>query len=239
MISAAVLLCLAQASASPAASPAAAPSPRPTPSGPVVVLDTSAGRIRLGLYQDKSPVSVENFVRYVRKGHFDGTVFHRVIPGFMVQGGGMTPDLKEKPTDKAIRNEARNGLRNSRGTVAMARTDDADSATAQFFINLKDNAFLDFGIRGAGYAVFGEVLDGMDVVDKIAAVQTTTRGPYANTPVTPVLINSARVEGGSRPSVARPGTGASPAARPSAAPSGAARPKPPAARPRPKASPRA
>jgi len=237
MISAAVLLCLAQASASPAASPAAAPSPRPTPSGPVVVLDTSAGRIRIGLYSDKSPVSVENFLRYVRKGHYDGTVFHRVIPGFMVQGGGMTPDLKEKATDKPIRNEARNGVRNSRGTVAMARTNDPDSATAQFFINLKDNAFLDFGIRGAGYAVFGEVLDGMDVVDKIAAVPTTTRQGNENVPVTAVLINSARVEGGSRPASARP----SPAApRPSPAVTGgpAARPGSKLPTPRPKTSPR-
>src|SRR5262245_31760798 len=193
MVSAAVLFCLAQAAAPPPASPAAsaAPSPRPTPGGPVVVLDTSAGRIRIGLYEDKAPISVENFLRYVRKGHYDGTVFHRVIPGFMIQGGGMTPDLKEKATDKPIRNEARNGLRNNRGTLAMARTNDPDSATAQFFINVKDNASLDFGIRGAGYAVFGEVLEGMEVVDKIVAVPTTTRGPYADTPVTPVLINSA------------------------------------------------
>jgi peptidyl-prolyl cis-trans isomerase A (cyclophilin A) len=236
MISAAVLLCLAQAAASPAASAAPAPSPRPTPSGPVVVLDTSAGRIRIGLYQDKSPVSVENFLRYVRKGQYDGTVFHRVIPGFMIQGGGMTPDLKEKPTDKPIRNEARNGLRNNRGTVAMARTDDPDSATAQFFINLKDNAFLDFGIRGAGYAVFGEVLEGMDVVDKIASVPTTTRGQTPNTPTTAVLINAARVEGGSRPASARP----SPAPRPSPAVTGRppARPGSKLPTPRPKASPR-
>ena len=235
MISAAVLLCLAQASASPAAA-AASPSPRPTPSGPVVVLDTSAGKIRIGLYQDKSPVSVENFLRYVRKGQYDGTVFHRVIPGFMIQGGGMTADLKEKPTDKPIKNEARNGVRNSRGTLAMARTNDPDSATAQFFINVKDNPFLDFGIRGAGYAVFGEVLDGMDVVDKIAAVPTTTRAGNEGVPVTAVVINSARVEGGSRPASARP----SPAApKPSPAVTG----RPPArprnlATPRPKPTPR-
>ena len=118
-------------------------------------------------YDDKSPVSTENFLKYVRKGHYNGTLFHRVMPNFMIQGGGMTPDMNEKPTDAPIRNEARNGLRNSRGTVAMARTNDPNSATAQFFVNLKDNAFLDFGIKGAGYAVFGEVLDGMDVVDKI------------------------------------------------------------------------
>src|SRR5450432_3341642 len=140
MISAVAVLCLAQA----AAAPSAVPSPRPTPSGPTVVLETSLGRIRIGLYVDKSPLSTENFLHYVRKGHYDGTVFHRVMPTFMVQGGGMTPDLKEKPTDPPIHNEARNGVRNNRGTVAMARTGDPNSATSQFFINLKDNAFLDF-----------------------------------------------------------------------------------------------
>ena len=233
MISAAVLLCLAQATASPAA----VPSPRPTPSGPVVVLETSLGRIRIGLYDDKSPVSAENFLKYVRKGHYNGTIFHRVIPSFMIQGGGMTPDMTEKPTDAPIRNEARNGVRNGRGTVAMARTNDPNSATSQFFINLKDNAFLDFGIRGAGYAVFGEVLEGMDVVDKIAAVPTTRRSQQDDVPVTPVLITSAKVEGGgaARPAMARP---ASP--RPSPRVTG----RPPArprnlATPRPSPSPKA
>jgi cyclophilin family peptidyl-prolyl cis-trans isomerase len=230
MISAALLLVLAQAGAAPSASPAASPSPRPEPNGPVVVLETSLGRIRIGLHEDKSPQTVANFLRYVRKGHYDGTIFHRVIPNFMIQGGGMTTAMDEKPTDKPVRNEARNGVRNTRGSVAMARTNDPDSATAQFFINLKDNVSLDFGIRGAGYAVFGEVLEGMDVVDKIATVQTTTRGPHENVPVTPVLIKTARVEGGS----ARPATAASP--RPSAAPAGAAtRPR---TSPRPAASPR-
>jgi cyclophilin family peptidyl-prolyl cis-trans isomerase len=231
MISAAALLLLAQAAtASPAASPAAVPSPRPTPSGPVVVLETSMGRIRIGLYDDKSPVSTENFLKYVRKGHYNGTLFHRVMPNFMVQGGGMIQDMSEKPTDPPIRNEARNGLRNSRGTVAMARTNDPNSATAQFFINLKDNAFLDFGIRGMGYAVFGEVLEGMDVVDKIAAVQTTRRGQHDDVPVTPVLILSAKVEGGgtARPATARP-------ASPRPSPHVSARPP---ARPRPVATPK-
>jgi peptidyl-prolyl cis-trans isomerase A (cyclophilin A) len=202
----------------------------------VVVLETSLGRIRVGLHEDKAPLSTANFLRYVRKGHYDGTVFHRVIPNFMIQGGGMTPALEEKPTDKPIRNEARNGLRNSRGTLAMARTNDPDSATAQFFVNLKDNAFLDFGIRGAGYAVFGEVLAGMDVVDKIAAVPTTAKGRHDDVPVTPVVIRSARVEGGgaaaapSRPRA--PATGASPAgtkppaARPGARPSARPSPRP-------------
>jgi cyclophilin family peptidyl-prolyl cis-trans isomerase len=232
MISAAVLLCLAQATASPAA----VPSPRPTPSGPVVVLETTFGRIRIGLYDDKSPVSTENFLKYVRKGQYTGTIFHRVMPNFMIQGGGMTPDMNEKPTDAPIRNEARNGLRNSRGTVAMARTSDPNSATAQFFINLKDNASLDFGIKGAGYAVFGEVLDGMDVVDKIAAVQTTRRGTNDDVPVTPVLITSARIEGGgaTRPATARP---ASPRPSPRVTARPPARPRP--ASPRPSASPKA
>src|SRR6266481_5540756 len=189
---AAVLFCLAQASASPAAPAAPAPTPRPTPAGPVVVLDTSAGKIRIGLYQDKSPVSVENFLRYVRKGQYDGTVFHRVMPGFMVQGGGMTPDLKEKPARPPIRNEAKNGLRNSRGTIAMARLNEPNSATAQFFINVKDNHRLDFGIGGAGYAVFGAVVAGMDVVDNIVGVQTTSKGGFENVPVTPVLIKTVR-----------------------------------------------
>jgi cyclophilin family peptidyl-prolyl cis-trans isomerase len=231
MISAAALLCLAQVTASPAA----VPSPRPTPSGPVVVLETSFGRIRIGLYDDKSPISTENFLKYVRKGHYNGTLFHRVMPNFMIQGGGMTPDMNEKPTDPPIRNEARtNQLRNSRGTVAMARTPDPNSATSQFFINLKDNAFLDFGIRGAGYAVFGEVLEGMDVVDKIAAVQTTRRGTNDDVPVTPVLITSAKVEGGgaARPATARP---ASPRPSPRVSARPPARPRP--ASPRPAASP--
>jgi cyclophilin family peptidyl-prolyl cis-trans isomerase len=231
MISAAALLCLAQVTASPAA----VPSPRPTPGGPVVVLETSFGRIRIGLYDDKSPISTENFLKYVRKGHYNGTLFHRVMPNFMIQGGGMTPDMNEKPTDPPIRNEARtNQLRNSRGTVAMARTPDPNSATSQFFINLKDNAFLDFGIRGAGYAVFGEVLEGMDVVDKIAAVQTTRRGTNDDVPVTPVLITSAKVEGGgaARPATARP---ASPRPSPRVSARPPARPRP--ASPRPAASP--
>jgi cyclophilin family peptidyl-prolyl cis-trans isomerase len=229
MISAAVLLCLAQATASPAA----VPSPRPTPSGPVVVLETTFGRIRIGLYDDKSPVSTENFLKYVRKGQYTGTIFHRVMPNFMIQGGGMTPDMNEKPTDAPIRNEARNGLRNSRGTVAMARTSDPNSATAQFFINLKDNASLDFGIKGAGYAVFGEVLDGMDVVDKIAAVQTTRRGTNDDVPVTPVVITSARIEGGgaTRPATARPAS-PRPSPRVTARPPARPRPASPSASPK-------
>jgi cyclophilin family peptidyl-prolyl cis-trans isomerase len=160
-----------------------------------------------------------------------------VIPRFMIQGGGMTPELKEKPTSAAIRNEARNGVRNARGTVAMARTNDPNSATSQFFINLKDNPFLDFGIQGAGYAVFGKVVEGLEVVDQIAAVPTKTAGPYENVPSTPVLIKSVKVEGAGAPAAkaaapaAKP---ASPAAKPA---SPAAKPSPRRASPRPKATP--
>ena len=174
---------------------AAPPSPSPSPAGPVATVETSMGRIRIALDQERSPISVANFAKYARSGHYAGTVFHRVMPNFMIQGGGMTPELQEKPTSPAIRNEARNGVRNTRGSVAMARTNDPNSATSQFFINLKDNPFLDFGIQGAGYAVFGQVIDGMDVVDKIAAVRTKTAGPYENVPVTPVVIKSVKVEG--------------------------------------------
>lgn len=173
------------------------PPPVPEPTGPVVVLETSEGTIRIGLYSERSPKSVENFLSYVRSGHYVGTIFHRVIPDFMIQGGGLDASLEEKPTERPIRNEARrNDLRNSRGTVALARQDDPDSATAQFFINVRDNHRLDFGIAGAGYAVFGKVLEGMEVVDRIARVPTQVRGPHANVPIQPVTIVNARVEEG-------------------------------------------
>jgi peptidyl-prolyl cis-trans isomerase A (cyclophilin A) len=206
------LFMLAQATAPEAASPEATPTPKPLPNGPVVVLDTSLGRIKIGLHKDKAPITVDNFIKYVRSGHYDGTIFHRVMPKFMAQGGGFEPDMTERPTRPPIRNEAKNGLRNLRGTVAMARTDAADSATAQFFINVKDNPFLDFGIRGAGYAVFGEVLEGMDVVDKIVLVPTTTKGMNQNVPVTPVLIQKVREVAGApaKPALAGP----SPAPKP-------------------------
>jgi peptidyl-prolyl cis-trans isomerase A (cyclophilin A) len=199
-------LLFAQASS---VSPSPAPSPS-APAGPVVVLETSLGRIRIALDQEKAPISTANFLKYARSGHYAGTVFHRVIPRFMIQGGGMTAELKEKPTSAPIRNEGRNGVRNLRGSLAMARTNDPNSATAQFFINLKDNPFLDFGIQGAGYAVFGQVIEGMDVVDQIAAVPTKTAGPHENVPVTPVVIKSARVEGAAAPA-ARPGAPSKPA----------------------------
>src|SRR3990172_13367459 len=171
----ALVLALAQA---PAAAPPPAPAP---PSGPVVALEVFSGQAKL-----------DNFLKYVRAGHYDGTIFHRVIPGFMVQGGGYTPDMTENPTRPPIRNEARNGRRNSRGTVAMARTSAPDSANSQFFINVKDNHALDYGIRGAGYAVFGEVLEGMEVVDRIVAVPTTSRGGHQDVPTTPVVIRTPR-----------------------------------------------
>ncbi len=191
---------------------AASPSPSPSPAGPVATVETSLGRIRIALDQEKAPISVANFARYARSGHYAGTVFHRVIPGFMIQGGGMTPELQEKPTSPPIRNEARNGVRNTRGSIAMARTNDPNSATSQFFINVKDNPSLDFGIQGAGYAVFGQVIEGMDVVDKIVAVPTKTAGPYERVPVTPVVIKSVKVEGLSAAKPAAAGT-ASPAPR--------------------------
>jgi peptidyl-prolyl cis-trans isomerase A (cyclophilin A) len=214
-------LVVAQASS---VSPSPSPAPRPSaPAGPVVVLETSLGRIRIALDQEKAPVSTANFLKYVRSGHYAGTVFHRVIPRFMIQGGGMTAELKEKPTSAPIRNEGRNGVRNLRGSLAMARTNDPNSATAQFFVNLKDNPFLDFGIQGAGYAVFGQVIEGMDVVDQIAAVPTKTAGPHENVPVTPVAIKSARVEGAAAPA-ARPGAASKPA--PAAPRRASPRPKP-------------
>ncbi|NDL64491.1 peptidylprolyl isomerase A [Acerihabitans arboris] len=158
-----------------------------------VLLTTSAGNIELELDNQKAPVAVKNFVDYVNNGFYNNTIFHRVIPGFMVQGGGFNQDLTQKTTQAPIKNEADNGLRNLRGTVAMARTNDKDSATSQFFINVADNAFLDHGQRDFGYAVFGKVVNGMDVADKIAQVPTKNVGPYQNVPVKPVTILSAKI----------------------------------------------
>ena len=186
-----LLFMLAQAAAE-APSPQPTPTPRPLPNGPVVMIETSMGRIKIGLHKDKAPIAVDNFLKYVRSGHYDGTIFHRVIPGFMVQGGGFEADMAERPTRPPIRNEAKTTPRNLRGTVAMARTNAPDTAQAQFFISVKDNPFLDFGIRGAGYAVFGEVLEGMEVVDKIVLVPTTTKGANENVPDKPVLIDCVR-----------------------------------------------
>lgn len=168
------------------------------PQRPVVLLTTSRGDIRIELDPEKAPVSTKNYLDYVRKGHYNGTIFHRVIPNFMIQGGGMEPDMREKRSGQPIRNEAGNGLRNARGTIAMARTSVVDSATAQFFINLKDNAFLDHKnetSQGFGYAVFGKVIGGMDVVDEIAKAPTGTRGGHGDVPVEPIVVESAVVEG--------------------------------------------
>ena len=163
---------------------------------PIVVLKTSKGDITLELDAARAPVTVANFLTYVRSGQYDGTIFHRVMPGFMIQGGGFTSDMTQKPTGAPIKNEADNGLKNLRGTVAMARTTVVDSATSQFFINLVDNKSLDFTAAtaaGWGYAVFGKVTAGMETVDAIAAVPTTTKGANANVPQEPVIIESAKV----------------------------------------------
>jgi peptidyl-prolyl cis-trans isomerase A (cyclophilin A) len=157
-----------------------------------VRLATSMGDIVLELDKTKAPKTVDNFVQYVKDGHYDGTIFHRVIEGFMIQGGGMKPDMSEKRTRAPIALEAHNGLSNTRGTVAMARTAMPDSATSQFFINVVDNPNLD--TYGGGYAVFGKVTQGMDVVDKIKAVQTGNKGMHQNVPLEPVLIKKASLE---------------------------------------------
>jgi len=164
---------------------------------PQVVLETSMGNIVLELFLNRATKTVDNFLGYVRWGHYDGTVFHRVIPNFMIQGGGLSSDMKEKSTGMSIENEADNGLKNKRGTVAMARTQDPHSATAQFFINIKDNKFLDHKARtskGWGYTVFGKVIEGMDVVDAIAKVKTGTKGSYQDVPLEPVVIVKATVK---------------------------------------------
>lgn len=158
-----------------------------------VLLVTTAGEIELELNDQKAPVSAKNFVKYVNDGFYNNTIFHRVIPGFMIQGGGFTPDMSQKTPSGPIKNEADNGLRNSRGTIAMARTTDKDSATSQFFINVSDNAFLDHGQRDFGYAVFGKVVKGLEVADKIAQMPTHNVGPYQNVPTKPLTILSAKV----------------------------------------------
>jgi len=159
---------------------------------PHVLLNTSMGEIEIELEAEKAPVSVKNFLEYVESGYYDGTVFHRVIPGFMIQGGGFNEGLSQKKTRAPIKNEADNGLHNVRGTLAMARTQNVDSATSQFFINHRDNDFLDHGSRDFGYAVFAKVVRGMDVVDQIAQVPTGNRSMMQNVPLTPVKIISAK-----------------------------------------------
>lgn len=162
----------------------------------IVLLKTSAGDIKLELNAEKAPNTVKNFIKYVNEGHYDHTIFHRVIDGFMVQGGGFTKEMKQKPVHPPIQIESDNGLKNIKGTVAMARTSDPNSATAQFFINVSDNSFLDFRGKNAreyGYTVFGKVIEGMDTVEKIKKVKTSAKGPHENVPVDTVEILSAKV----------------------------------------------
>jgi cyclophilin family peptidyl-prolyl cis-trans isomerase len=162
---------------------------------PVVTISTSMGDIKVELDEAKAPISVKNFLTYVKEKHYDGTIFHRVIPSFMIQGGGMKADMSEKGgTHASIKNEASNGLKNNDGTIAMARTNDPNSATDQFFINVKDNDFLNYKSDAEpGYAVFGKVISGMDVVHKIEHVATTTKFPHENVPVEPVTIKSVKL----------------------------------------------
>ena len=181
-----ILGILLQTPASPAVSP-------PAPGDPIVVIDTSAGAITVELFKDQAPVSVANFLQYAREGFYEGTIFHRVIKGYVVQGGGLTKELVEKATRPPIQNEATNGLKNVRGTIAMARREAARSGTSQFFFNAADNPDFDhhgFAPNDFGYAVFGRVIAGMDVVDHIAASETETRDGMEDVPVVPVVIKS-------------------------------------------------
>jgi cyclophilin family peptidyl-prolyl cis-trans isomerase len=169
----------------------------PRANNPTVILETNYGRIEAELFADQAPKTVANFLDYARDGHYDGTLFHRVIDNFMIQGGGFDADFRQKPTREPIDNEADNGLSNERGTLAMARSNDPHSATSQFFINVADNDFLDhrnkLSGRTWGYAVFGKVVEGMDVVEEIAGVETTARGMHRDVPVDPVVIERVEV----------------------------------------------
>lgn len=163
---------------------------------PVVELDTNMGAIVIELNEEKAPKTVQNFLNYVKSGHYDGTIFHRIIDGFMIQGGGMDAEMNEKATNAPVENEADNGLKNDKGTIAMARTQDPHSATSQFFINVKDNDFLNHSgknMQGWGYTVFGKVTSGMDVIDKMRGVPTGRFGMHADVPNEPVVINSATI----------------------------------------------
>jgi len=159
---------------------------------PMVRFETSHGGFTVELYDEDAPQTVENFLRYVDDGFFDGTIFHRIVPGFVIQGGGFTEDMTQKRTEPPIKNEADNGLKNQRGTLSMARTNDINSATSQFFVNLKDNDFLDHKRGNFGYAVFARVSEGMDVIDKIAAVETGRRRGFEDVPVEAVIMKSVR-----------------------------------------------
>ncbi|MEI6211223.1 MAG: peptidylprolyl isomerase [bacterium] len=186
---------LAVAQTSTVAATAQPAAPAAKENNVIILIETSLGNITAELYADKAPISVSNFLAYADEKFFDGTIFHRVIPGFMIQGGGFTTQMKQKSTKAPIKNEATNGLKNERGTLAMARTAIVDSATSQFFINHNDNVFLNHTAKtpqGYGYTVFGKVIDGLDVMDKIAAVATGSVGPFQNVPQTPVEIKSIR-----------------------------------------------
>ena len=177
--------------------PLQAPAPTPAPGNPVVILSTSMGDIAVELFKDRAPVSVENFLQYVAEGFYEGTIFHRVKRGYVVQGGGYTPEMAEKTTRPPILNEATNGLRNTRGTLSMARTRALRSGTSQFYINLANNTELDhrgYSPDDFGYAVFGRVLSGMDVVDRIAATPVGSNGPHDDVPITPVVIQKMTVK---------------------------------------------
>ena len=163
---------------------------------PVVEIDTNMGAIVIELNEEKAPKTVENFLNYVKSGHYDGTIFHRIIDGFMIQGGGMDAEMNEKATNAPVENEADNGLKNDKGTIAMARTQDPHSATSQFFVNVKDNDFLNHSgknMQGWGYTVFGKVTSGMDVIEKMRGVPTGRFGMHADVPKEPVVINSATI----------------------------------------------
>lgn len=168
-------------------------APPPPAKHTTVQLSTTQGDIIIQLEDERAPISVKNFLNYVNSGYYDGLIFHRVIPNFMIQGGGFDKNMIKKATKVAIKNEAKNGLTNIRGSIAMARTARTDSATSQFFINLVDNGALNHNVRGYGYAVFGKVISGMDVVDAIAAQPTGPQGVYGDVPKTPIIINSASV----------------------------------------------
>jgi cyclophilin family peptidyl-prolyl cis-trans isomerase len=184
--------------AKPKATPTPTPQAAATPGGkmsanPVIVIETSMGPVEAELYQDKAPISVANFLKYIDEGFYNGTIFHRVIDGFMIQGGGFTKDMKQKDVHAPIKNEATNGLKNDVGTLAMARTSVVDSATAQFFINVKDNSFLNHTSptpQGFGYAVFGKITNGMDIVNKIKTAKTTMKNGMQDVPVETIEIKS-------------------------------------------------
>jgi cyclophilin family peptidyl-prolyl cis-trans isomerase len=178
--------------------PAAGKTKKVTKESNMVEMQTSLGTIKIELYPDKAPITVANFQSYAKDGFYDGTIFHRVISAFMIQGGGYDAAMNRKETKGAIKNEAANGLKNLAGTIAMARTSDPDSATAQFFINTKDNPSLDYTKTSAGYCVFGKVVEGMDIVTKIEGVKTTTKSGMRDVPVDTVTIQSVKLIGGSK-----------------------------------------